>query len=595
MKDFNLDLLYGGHSIIIGERKVKDKAIRELLCRHDPTRGALVVLDYDGKQYENYNGKAILADFTSRESVVPNLLETLLHSKKYGGAPKTFSMMAQKLHAHPKPDRGSNDAFWSSMSTATFRTYVEYLCAVYKIERRTMQYGAGEECDRRDLALFGRHADKMVQIMNELTISCSDRDKDDRDAINDPLYKLIERYVHRQYGEKAQPFSGTIRNPGASYSGTFQSILLSTFAVAESFFKLMELMEEKGASFSALPELDMMEFVSKPSVPLFLCGSQSQQANQALGAMTLMAAAAAAHGAGKNVTVVIPELERWNLSEALAYAKGESLSGLSTVVSCTDLRKLAALAGTDKRSALSGLAESSDKQLWLYSTDTVCEELFEACSSVKARSYRLNELGEQFAAYRENGKDPEYFVMPESEQQCARRKVRIPMDDDAAAPWIDRIDEDEQQEIDSLLYGGLPQDLFFELEALGYTEELDWTENDCKDRAYKDAQYPYAAEVLCKFLMDDKKRLTRRERRIRYSMKNGKYILPRTLTKYDLKLLIKRCRYVLKREVEQKKKTENTIHDVGQNSNGEDSCESADSNDSSDTDGNKEENKGGAQ
>ena len=587
MKDFTMDLLYGGHSIIIGERKVKDKAIRELLYRHDPTRGALVVLDYDGKQYENYNGKAMLADFTSRESVVPNLLETLLHSKRYGGAPKTFSVMLQKLHAHPKPDRGSNDAFWSSMGTATFRAYVEYLCAVYKIERRTMQYGVGEECDRRDLALFGRHADKMVQIMNELTISRSDRDNDDKDAINDPLYKLIERYVHRQYGEKAQPFSGTIRNPGASYSGTFQSILLSTFAVAESFFKLMELMEEKGASFSALPELDMMEFVSKPSLPLFLCGSQSQQANQALGAMTLMAAAAAAHGAGKNVTVIIPELERWNLSEALAYAKGESLSGLSTVVSCTDLRKLAALAGTDKRSALSGLAESSDKQLWLYSADTVCEELFEACSSVKARSYRLNELGEQFAAYRENGKDPEYFVMPESEQ-CARRKVRIPMDDDAAAPWIDRIDEDEQQEIDSLLYGGLPQDLFFELEALGYTEELDWIKNDCKDRAYKDAQYPYAAEVLCKFLMDDKKRLTRKERRIRYSMKNGKYILPRTLAKYDLKLLIKRCRYVLKKEVAQKQRAENASHDVSQNSNGEDNCESADSNDSSDTDGNKE-------
>lgn len=587
MKDFTMDLLYGGHSIIIGERKVKDKAIRELLYGHDPTRGALVVLDYDGKQYENYNGKAMLADLSSREGVVPNLLETLLHSKKYGGAPKTFSVMLQKLHAHPKPDRGSNDAFWSSMGTATFRAYVEYLCAVYKIERRTMQYGAGEECDRRDLALFGRHADKMAQIMNELTISRSDRDNDDKDAINYPLYKLIERYVHRQYGDKAQPFSGTIRNPGASYSGTFQSILLSTFAVAESYFKLMELMEERGASFSALPELDMMEFVSKPSVPLFLCGSQSQQANQALGAMTLMAAAVAAHGAGKNVTVVIPELERWNLSEALAYAKGESLSGLSTVVSCTDMRKLAALAGTDKRSVLSGLAESSDKQLWLYSTDTVCEELFEACSSVKARSYRLNELGEQFAAYRENGKDPEYFVMPESEQ-CARRKVRIPMDDDAAAPWIDRIDEDEQQEIDSLLYGGLPQDLFFELEALGYTEELDWTKNDCKDRAYKDAQYPYAAEVLCKFLLADKKRLTRRERRIRYSMKNGKYILPRTLAKYDLKLLIKRCRYVLKKEVAQKQRAENASHDVSQNGNGEDNCESADSNDSSDTDGDKE-------
>ena len=58
----------------------------------------------------------------------------------------------------------------------------------------------------------------------------------------------------------------------------------------------------------------------------------------------------------------------------------------------------------------------------------------------------------------------------------------------------------------------------------------------------------YAVKVLCKFLMDDKKRLTRKERRIGYSMRDGKYMLPRTLAGYDLKLLIKRCRNVLKRE-----------------------------------------------
>ena len=117
--------------------------------------------------------------------------------------------------------------------------------------------------------------------------------------------------------------------------------------------------------------------------------NKSQPANQAFGAMTLMASAVAAHDAGKTVTVVIPELERWDMYEALSYVKGESLSGLSTIVSCSDLRKLSALAGTDKRSVLAGLVESSDKLLWLYSTDIVSEELFETGSSVKARSYRL--------------------------------------------------------------------------------------------------------------------------------------------------------------------------------------------------------------
>ena len=594
MQVFNTDALLNGHNFITGERKVKDRVIQEFLRRHNPRNGALIVLDYDGRLYESYNGRAMLADFASSESVFPNLLETLLHSKRYGGDQKTFAAMAQKLHAHTKPDKNNNDAFWSAMGTAAFKSYVEYLCAVYKIERLAMRYRAGEENDRRDLALYGRHAGKMMQIMSDLTICKQGRDDDDEgDSLSDPLYKLIERYVQRQYGERAKPFGSTLRNPGSSYSGTFQSILLSTLAVADSYFKLMELLEEQGEKLSSLPQLDMKGFVSKNSLPLFVCGTKSQAANQAFGAMTLMASAVAAHDAGKTVTVVIPELERWDMYEALSYVKGESLNGLSTVVSCSDLRKLSALAGTDKRSVLSGLVESSDKLLWLYSTDMVSEELFETGSSVKARSYRLNELGEQFAAYQESGKEPEYYALPEPEPYI-RRRVRTPMADDTETSWIDRVGAEEQEEIETLLFNGLPEDLYLEMEALGYTEidDTDFETGSCMGRnVRRGTKPPYAVKVLCKFLMDDKKRLTRKERRIGYSMRDGKYMLPRTLAGYDLKLLIKRCRSVLKREAELKK--HDSSQDTNENGNSEDSGEAADNADSAnsgDTDKAKGEN-----
>ena len=589
MQVFNTDVLLNGQNLIIGDGKGKNRVVRDLINKHNSRNGVLVVLDYDGRLYESYNGKAMLADFASQESVFPNLLETLLHSKRYGGDQKTFAAMAQKLHAHTKPDKNNNDAFWSTMGTAAFKSYVEYLCAVYKIERLATRYRAGEENGRRDLALYGRHAGKMMQIMRDLTICKQGRDDDDEgDSFDDPLYKLIERYVQRQYGERAKPFGSTLRNPGSSYSGTFQSILLSTLAVADSYFKLMELLEEQGERISSLPELDMKEFVTKNSVPLFVCGTKSQPANQAFGAMALMASAVAAHDAEKTVTVVIPELERWNLYEALSYVKGESLSGLSTVVSCSDLRKLSALAGIDKRSVLAGLVESSDKLLWLYSTDIVSEELFETGSSVKARSYRLNELGEQFAAYQESGKEPEYYVLPEPEPYI-RRRVRTPMSDDTAASWIDRVGEEEQEEIETLLFKGLPEDLYLEMEALGYTEvdDTDFETGSCMGRNTRRGAKPsYAVKVLCKFLMDDKKRLTRKERRIGYSMRDGKYMLPRTLAGYDLKLLIKRCRGVLKREAELKK--QDSSQDTNENGNSEGSGEAVDNTDSGDTDNAKE-------
>lgn len=594
MQVFYSDALLNGHNFIIGDGRGKDRVVRDLINNHDPRNGALVVLDYDGKLYESYNGKAMLADFSSSGSVFPNLLETLLHSKRYGGDQKTFSAMSQKLHAHTKPDKNNNDAFWSTMGTAAFKSYVEYLCAVYKIERLAMRYRADGENGRRDLALYGEHTGKMMQIMSDLTICRQDRDDDDEgDSFSSPLYKLIERYVQRQYGERAKPFGSTLRNPGASYSGTFQSILLSTLTVADSYFKLMELLEEQGERLSSLPELDMHEFVTKNSLPLFVCGTKSQPANQAFGAMALMTSAVAAHDAGKTVTVVIPELERWNLYEALSYVKGESLNGLSTVVSCSDLRKLSALAGTDKRSVLSGLVESSDKLLWLYSTDVVSEELFEAGSSVKARSYRLNELGEQFAAYQANSKEPEYYALPEPEPYI-RRRVRTPMSDDTDTSWIDRVGEEEQEEIETLLFKGLPEDLYLEMEALGYTEidDTDFeTDRGIGRNVRRGTKPTYAVKVLCKFLMDDKKRLTRKERRIGYSMRDGKYMLPRTLAGYDLKLLIKRCRNVLKREAELKKQS--SSQDTNENGNSEDSGEAegdAENANSGDTDKAKEEN-----
>lgn len=594
MQVFNTDALLNGHNLIIGDGKGKNRVVRDLINKHDSRNGALIVLDYDGRLYESYNGKAMLADFASSESVFPNLLETLLHSKRYGGDQKTFAAMSQKLHAHTKPDKNNNDAFWSTMGTTAFKSYVEYLCAVYKIERLAMQYRAGEENGRRDLALYGRHAGKMMQIMSDLTICKQGRDDDDEgDSLSDPLYKLIERYVQRQYGERAKPFGSTLRNPGSSYSGTFQSILLSTLAVADSYFKLMELLEEQGEKLSSLPQLDMKECVTKNSLPLFICGTKSQAANQAFGAMALMASAVAAHDAGKTVTVVIPELERWDMYEALSYVKGESLNGLSTVVSCSDLRKLSALAGIDKRSVVAGLVESSDKLLWLYSTDVVSEELFETGSSVKARSYRLNELGEQFAAYQESGKEPEYYVLPEPEPYI-RRRARTPMADDTSASWIDRVGAEEQEEIETLLFNGLPEDLYLEMEALGYTgaDDADFeTDRGIGRNVRRGTKPTYAVKVLCKFLMDDKKRLTRKERRIGYSMRDGKYMLPRTLAGYDLKLLIKRCRNVLKREAELKKQS--SSQDTNENGNSEGRGEAADNTDSAnsgDTDDAKEEN-----
>ena len=91
MQVFNSDALLNGHNFIIGDGRGKDRVVRDLINNHDPRNGALVVLDYDGKLYESYNGKAMLADFSSSGSVL---------SKFTGNAP-----------AREKVRRGPKDIF----------------------------------------------------------------------------------------------------------------------------------------------------------------------------------------------------------------------------------------------------------------------------------------------------------------------------------------------------------------------------------------------------------------------------------------------------------------------------------------------------
>ncbi|WP_303148271.1 hypothetical protein [uncultured Cloacibacillus sp.] len=553
MKEFDAGLFRSGHSLIIGDNKVKDNIVRELIRSYDPWRGALVVLDYDGTLYESFGGEAVLADFSSKESAMPDILETLLRSKKYGADIKTFAAMMQKLHAIPKPDKGSNDAFWSAMGTAAFMTYIEYLCAVYKIDKLAAVHGAGCGNGRRDLALLGSRSGEMMQIMREVTISQRDNDKKERDLPSEQLYQSLRRYVKRSCGKNAEPFDGTLRNPGAQYSGTFQSIYMSMLSIADSFFKMMEMFQDKGEYLSGLPELTLSEFIARPSAPLFLCGTRSPQANRALGASMLMASAAAAHDAGSAVTVVIPALERWDLYDALSYVKAEALNGFSTVVSFSNLSKLAAGAGADKRGMLTSLIESSDRRLWLNSTDSVCEELFELGSTVRERSYRLNELGMQFAAYRESGKDVEYIVLPEP-APYSNCKTRTAIECGSSDPWIDRLDGWEE-ELNALAFRGLPEDLFYDMQELGYLDGMDGADESFLDEACRHiTEDTYAVKALCRYLMDDKKRLTRSERELRYSMLCGKQRLSMVLARCDFNTLVERCRRTRQRELSQQKR-----------------------------------------
>lgn len=568
MKELETKLLSGGNKVILGDRDVKDRVIKEYIKDHD---GALVILDRDGRLYESCGGDAVLVDFSSEGSAVPDLWETLLHSR-YGESPKTFASMMQELILQTKPDRTSNDAYWSNISKAAFRDYIEYLCVLYKVEKNSTEKARG--CQKRDLVSLGRYANEMMNLMNRVTEGHkAEKPQGYGTATTQPapacmssqLYKLLKNYTHATRGEEAMPFDGTLRNPGTGQTSTFQNAYLTLLAFGSPFFRLMEMLETDGNAIARLPQLRLKDFVSGHSAPLFLCGARKSAANQAIASLTLMAAACAANNAGTEVTVIVPEIERWNLHGALKFVREEGFENFFTISSFSDIRKLASAVGADKKSTMTELTEASDGVLWLYSTDAACEEIFETESATKERRYKLNELGEHFAAYYD-GCGLQYFSLPLQEaSDGVKIRARKPVSRTAREPWIDKCCGREKKFWEEVLYGGLPKDLYDSLTDLGYAEKRHWHEKEKENgkgicgfgshkaigswekRLFDRLVITYDRKAIFSFLLDDENRLTRKERKMLHRPPFGREHLIKYFMECDIRWLYGRVRTQIKK------------------------------------------------
>lgn len=574
MKELEMNIIDGGNKLIIGDRDAKAKVMRKYINDRD---GALIVFDYDGRLYESFEGDAILADFSSEGSVVPDLWETLLHSE-YGESPKSFASVIQKLVIQTKPDRGSNDAFWTNIASSAFRQYIEYLAVIYKMDKYSLSSGRNQ---RRGLASLGQYANEMMNLMNRVT----EGQKQDRSTVSGaakatpayaetPLYKLLHKYEQASRGKDALPFDGTLRNPGSVQTNTFQCAYITMLTMGDSFFKMMEMMERSGSSIARLPQLPLKEFVSEAPAPLFLCGTRKAGANQAIASLTLMAAACATREADAKVTVLIPEIERWNLQGALKFVREECFEQLCTISSFSDIRKLSANAGIDKKSVMNELVDESDGILWLYATDPVLEEIFESASTAKERRYKLNELSEYFAAYHDRC-GLQYFSLPlqGGAEEVAVRE-RKPIGRTVREPWIEKCSGREKKFLEDTLYGGLPKDIYEDLTRLGYAKAISWQDKEEEEdqdtggfysvpdsgslnkRVFYRLIKTYDRRAICSFLLDDRARLTRRERGILNSKPFGEEKLFRYFAECDIRWLYGRVRAQLKKIKEETERDE---------------------------------------
>ena len=97
---FTATHIHDNDTLFLGNAKGKHDsfvAVTEMLCNEFPET-PLVVFDYGGSLYEKYAGYALLADFASEGSVIPDLLEPFLFNDRIGSS----SPIGTKMTMLPK-------------------------------------------------------------------------------------------------------------------------------------------------------------------------------------------------------------------------------------------------------------------------------------------------------------------------------------------------------------------------------------------------------------------------------------------------------------------------------------------------------------
>ena len=422
----------GKNTVVIGEsRAVKRKIFAGILRNWKKENGPLVVFDNDNL-YQDFGAGCTMCDFTSANSVMPDFIYPILVNPAHGASPtEAGKFLASELLLPALRSRNNNDQFFDLNARMAGKQFYKYMTIIAEISKENKKYNW--------MMAFALQAEKLWKIAREVSLNNISSSLEDYEGI------VLMQYLQDE--EDEMPFESTLKGPNSNYSSTSLSILRSLNAIHVHMDNFYDMLNRKCHFLKTLPEFDIFGFINGSQPPLFISGSENKNCALAIAMCALAAFQAVAEIEGKNVTVVIPEFDKWGLGNVLfeKLAKQESSSpGLRFITGWSLLSSVVRQCPAERPSyVVQELLSTADYTIWTSSSDSAITQTYKDRTPIAVRRYDLDLLFSDYAAVQNNNVPEEIRYFPIKEPNPAQGILEKAEQSDEKTKndiWINRVE-----------------------------------------------------------------------------------------------------------------------------------------------------------
>ena len=475
----------------------------------------LVVFDHDGSIYRDFGGGNLLADCASVGSVMPDCLMPVLRHAQFGASAQVSADVLRKCIMPEKPDRNSNDSFWTMSASSTLRQWIEYGLVLTRnafVIRSACPSVSGKKFNT--LLTFASFSDLLCDMMSEIASSHSKYNNTSGGPGCNLSYEEQFVFDYANYGgPRSKKVFESLQNTGASgNAGTSNCILKTVYTNGRNFLGFMDRLCRRQNSLGSLPVLDLNEYVRSPRGKiLFVCSTGDGTADTAFASLLLTAVSAAAANEGKCVSVLLPEIDKWEIFTQMQEIDSQFGHSTCLVFGCTDLSALVRKYAIDEHQFFSAAGALAGICIWHRSEDKACVDLFREWNKGKEVIYGTEDLGEGLIAYKAAGQQLQYLHRDDScksENRCERKQL---LDVKALTAWF--FDKDSARELalrqkqhikkEKAVKAGLPEELADAVLAVGLLDAGEISESSVDSAVNVYLTEALATRVHCNKLSID--------------------------------------------------------------------------------------------
>ena len=477
IKTFDAGMLCGEDTLFLGGSARKNATFAETVRQWTDGRAdtPMVIFDHGGELYDSCPGEPLLADFSSVGSEVPDLLEPFLLNENTGSSPSSAAFALRQAVYQEIRSRDANDKFFDDLGKLATDRMLTYMLETEKNVLKNMA-ASSERCDSiRSLlpeinlfTVFCRQHRYIETLMTKVIGGESDMlpvryRLEEQLALGKPLTHdfALSKYISehearfQKNGDKESlvPFADILMTNGEN-TNTQRCIKMQADASTADFRALIDRAACSAALYKNIKTLKLGEFINSANGrPLFVCSSGNTAADRGLAPLFIAALGAAADTAGKNLLILIPELDRWGLLNYIDKAR-QSWARVSFAFGYDNFSRLALESRYGEDQLIETLYSASTQRIWHATEEERLTKAFASYVSDADVIYRPQDLNDEIRAVESDGAVG-YAAFEEGPARRLRSRTKLRESRRGGSLWITECPvKKEKLTLESLLEDG---------------------------------------------------------------------------------------------------------------------------------------------